>query len=105
MDVGPQLPGVTGIGPAGVLPDDGGGRIAGTDDVFNGTLWDDSAATLINFPTLSPAAQPGADFVGGLANHGRMSEEARRKGIGGAAVGIAVGVLGAAAAQRRAARS
>lgn len=27
---------------------------------------DDSAATLINFPALSPAAQPGAEYVGGL---------------------------------------
>ena len=51
---------------------------------------------------LASAGADLADLVGGIANHDRMTEEARKKGIGGAAVGIAVGVLGAAAARRRA---
>lgn len=50
---------------------------------------------------LASAGADLADLVGGIANHDRMSEEARKKGIGGAAVGIAVGLLGAAAARRR----
>ncbi|HWJ98112.1 MAG TPA: DUF4267 domain-containing protein [Acidimicrobiales bacterium] len=49
---------------------------------------------------LASAGADLADLAGGIANHDRMSDEARRKGIGGAAVGIAVGVLGAAAARR-----
>ena len=42
-----------------------------------------------------------ADLVGGLANHGRMSARAKRIGLGGAVVGIGVGLAGAAAARRR----
>jgi hypothetical protein len=53
---------------------------------------------------LASAGADLADLVGGLANHDRLSEEARRKGIGGAAVGIGVGLLGAAAARRASAR-
>lgn len=53
---------------------------------------------------LASAGADLADLVGGIANHDRMSEEARKKGIGGAAVGIGVGLLGAAAARRASAR-
>lgn len=42
-----------------------------------------------------------ADLVGGLANHGRMSERAKRIGLGGAVVGIGVGLAGAALGRRR----
>ncbi len=42
-----------------------------------------------------------ADFVGGIANHGRMSRDQKLRGIGGAAVGIAVGLGGALLARRR----
>jgi hypothetical protein len=42
-----------------------------------------------------------ADLVGGLATHEHMSREQRLRGLGGAAVGIAVGLLGAARARRR----
>lgn len=50
---------------------------------------------------LASAGADLADLVGGIANHDRMTDEARKKGIGGAAVGIAVGLLGAAATRRR----
>lgn len=43
-----------------------------------------------------------ADLVGGLANHDRMSERAKRIGLGGAVVGIGVGLAGAAVTKRRA---
>jgi hypothetical protein len=48
---------------------------------------------------LASAGADTADLVGGIANHHRMTPEAIRKGIGGAAVGIAVGLLGAARAR------
>jgi hypothetical protein len=48
---------------------------------------------------LASAGADAADLLGGIANHDRMTEEHRRKGIGGAAVGIAVGVLGALSAR------
>jgi hypothetical protein len=47
---------------------------------------------------LASAGADAADLAGGLANHDRMSEQQRVRGLGGAAVGIGVGVLGAAAA-------
>lgn len=53
---------------------------------------------------LASAGADLADLIGGIANHDRLSDDARKKGIGGAAVGIGVGLLGAAAA-RRAARA
>lgn len=49
---------------------------------------------------LASAGADLADLMGGLANHDRLSPEARKKGIGGAAVGIGVGLLGAAATRR-----
>jgi hypothetical protein len=51
---------------------------------------------------LASAGADTADLAGGLANHHRMTPEAVRKGIGGAAVGIAVGLLGATRARRAA---
>jgi hypothetical protein len=42
-----------------------------------------------------------ADLVGGLANHSRLPDRSRTVGLGGAAVGIAVGLLGAGLARRR----
>ena len=42
-----------------------------------------------------------ADLVGGLANHDRMSARAKRIGLGGAVVGIGVGLAGAALTRRR----
>lgn len=50
---------------------------------------------------LASAGADLADLVGGIANHDRLSDEARKKGIGGAAVGIAVGLLGAARSRQR----
>jgi Domain of unknown function (DUF4267) len=47
---------------------------------------------------LASAGADAADLLGGVANHGRMSSRQRVRGLGGAAVGIAVGVLGAAKA-------
>ena len=44
---------------------------------------------------LASAGADAADLIGGLANHERMSEQQRIRGLGGAAVGIAVGVIGA----------
>jgi hypothetical protein len=41
-----------------------------------------------------------ADLVGGLANHDRMSARSKRIGLGGAVVGVGVGLAGAAAARR-----
>jgi hypothetical protein len=45
---------------------------------------------------LASAGADAADLAGGIANHDRMSDSAKARGLGGAAVGIAVGVLGAA---------
>src|SRR5471030_607371 len=50
---------------------------------------------------LASAGADAADLLGGIANHGRMSNQQRLRGLGGAAVGIAVGVLGARGARRR----
>ena len=44
---------------------------------------------------LASAGADAADLVGGLANHGRMSAQQQLRGLGGAAVGIGVGLLGA----------
>ena len=40
------------------------------------------------------------DVVGGLANLDHLSEQQRRRGLGGAAVGLGVGLIGAIAAAR-----
>lgn len=50
---------------------------------------------------LASGGADAADLVGGLANHDRMSEQQKQRGLGGAAVGIGVGLLGAALARRR----
>ncbi|HEX5613975.1 MAG TPA: DUF4267 domain-containing protein [Acidimicrobiia bacterium] len=50
---------------------------------------------------LASAGADAADLLGGIANHHRMTERARRIGLGGAIVGIGVGVVGAALAGRR----
>jgi hypothetical protein len=44
---------------------------------------------------LASAGADAADLLGGIANHGRMSMQQRARGLGGAAVGIGVGVFGA----------
>lgn len=49
---------------------------------------------------LASAGADAADLVGGVANRGRMSLQQQRRGLGGAAVGIGVGLLGAAAARQ-----
>ena len=45
---------------------------------------------------LASAGADAADLLGGIANHDRMTAQQRIRGLGGAAVGIGVGVLGAA---------
>ena len=50
---------------------------------------------------LASGGADAADLLGGTRHHDEMSERAFRVGLGGAAVGIAVGLLGAAQAQRR----
>jgi len=44
---------------------------------------------------LASAGADGADLLGGLANHSRMTPAQRRRGLGGAVVGIGVGLGGA----------
>jgi hypothetical protein len=53
---------------------------------------------------LASAGADAADLAGGIANHDRMSESAKARGLGGAAVGIGVGLLGAASSLRGRAR-
>ena len=50
---------------------------------------------------LASAGADAADLVGGLANHHRMTRDQQVRGLGGAAVGISVGVLGAVRARSR----
>jgi Domain of unknown function (DUF4267) len=50
---------------------------------------------------LASAGADAADLLGGLANHDRMSAQQQLRGLGGAAVGIAVGVIGAARSRVR----
>ena len=50
---------------------------------------------------LASAGADLADLVGGLAVHDRLPERSRTVGIWGAAVGVAVGLAGAARARRR----
>jgi hypothetical protein len=44
---------------------------------------------------LASAGADAADLVGGIANHQRMTTQQQVRGLGGAAVGIAVGLVGA----------
>ena len=44
---------------------------------------------------LASAGADAADLLGGIANHHRMSRQQQLRGLGGAAIGIGVGVLGA----------
>jgi hypothetical protein len=44
---------------------------------------------------LASAGADAADLIGGIANHGRMSRSQQVRGLGGAALGIGIGVLGA----------
>ena len=50
---------------------------------------------------LASAGADAADLLGGLANHHRMSRDQQLRGLGGAGVGIAVGVLGALRSRAR----
>ena len=54
---------------------------------------------------LASAGADAADLLGGLANRDRMSRQQQVRGLGGAAVGIGVGLWGAARASSAAARS
>jgi len=49
---------------------------------------------------LASAGADLADLVGGVANHDRLPARSRTIGLGGAVVGIVVGLLGAARAGR-----
>ena len=49
---------------------------------------------------LASAGADMADLVGGMANHDRLPARSRTVGLGGAVVGIAIGLLGAARAAR-----
>jgi hypothetical protein len=51
---------------------------------------------------LASAGADAADLLGGVANHSRMSRAAQLRGLGGAAVGVGVGLYGALRAHRRA---
>ncbi len=52
---------------------------------------------------LASGGADAADLIGGLATHEHMSRDQKVRGLGGAAVGIAVGVGGALLARRHAA--
>ncbi len=52
---------------------------------------------------LASAGADAADLLGGLANHHRMTRDQQVRGLGGAVVGITVGVLGALRSRARAA--
>jgi uncharacterized protein YjeT (DUF2065 family) len=49
---------------------------------------------------LASAGADAADLLGGVANHHRMSLQQKLRGLGGAAVGVGVGVVGAAKSWR-----
>jgi len=44
---------------------------------------------------LASAGADAADLIGGIANHARMSRSQQLRGLGGAALGVGIGVLGA----------
>ena len=48
---------------------------------------------------LASAGADLADLVGGIANHDRLPEKSRTRGIGGAIAGVAIGLLGARGAR------
>ena len=50
---------------------------------------------------LASAGADAADLLGGVANHGRMSRSQQVRGLGGAAVGIGLGLYGAVRARGR----
>jgi hypothetical protein len=50
---------------------------------------------------LASAGADAADLIGGMANHDRMTQSQIMRGIGGAVVGIGVGLGGALRAARR----
>ncbi len=50
---------------------------------------------------LASAGADAADLLGGVANHDRMSRPQQVRGLGGAALGIGIGLAGAARALRR----
>jgi hypothetical protein len=50
---------------------------------------------------LASAGADAADLLGGIASHAVMTPRQRRQGLGGAVVGIAIGLVGAARARRR----
>lgn len=50
---------------------------------------------------LASAGADLSDLIGGLANHDRLPERSRTVGLGGAVVGIAIGVAGALRANSR----
>jgi hypothetical protein len=54
---------------------------------------------------LASAGADAADFVGGLANVERMSDQQKLRGLGGAAAGIGIGLLGAIGAAGQRSRS
>ncbi len=53
---------------------------------------------------LASAGADAADLLGGAANHEHMSAQQRVRGLGGAAVGVGIGVFGAVHARRGARR-
>jgi hypothetical protein len=63
-------------------------------------------AGLIGAPTtpgwfLASGGADLADLVGGLANHDHMSRQQKLRGLGGAALGVTLGLAGAARARGR----
>jgi hypothetical protein len=54
---------------------------------------------------LASAGADAADLLGGIANHSRMTAKQRAMGLGGAAIGVGVGLVGAARARTRRAES
>jgi hypothetical protein len=50
---------------------------------------------------LASAGADAADLLGGIANRDRMTPRQQQRGLGGAALGIGIGLLGAAAARSR----
>jgi hypothetical protein len=50
---------------------------------------------------LASAGADLSDLIGGLANHDRLPDQSRTVGLGGAVVGITIGVIGALRARAR----